>query len=137
MMWKLSLYILWAASLFALALADLGIRQDSPPLNSCILTVWSTTGNAADPQTVITYGALNRFAISTPSVNPLVIAGGGTSDYFEDLGNSTYRAGFSVTSREYGLYQLTEIVTQQWPGTFLFDRDVGTIGNWKVLSVDC
>jgi len=137
MVWKLPLYILWAASFFALALADLRIRQITFPLNSCILTVQSTTGNVADPREVIAYGILNRFAISNPSANPLTIADGGTSDVFEDLGNSTYHVGFGVKSREYGMSQLKEIVTQQWSGTFLFERDVGSIGNWKILSVDC
>ena len=35
------------------------------------------------------------------------------------------------------MWQLKDIVTQQWTGTNLFERDVGSSGNFKILSVNC
>jgi len=138
MVWKLPLYILWAASFFALTLADHRVRQTVLfPLNSCILTIQSTAGNVANARAVIQYGIMNRFAISAPSVNALTIVDGGSSDVFEDFGNGNYHVGFGVKSTEYGMFQLQQIVTEQWPSSLLFERDVGTLGNFRVLSVDC
>ncbi|KAF9648262.1 hypothetical protein BDM02DRAFT_3129150 [Thelephora ganbajun] len=136
MMWKLSLYILYAAGFFTLALADL----DPPlplPLNNCTLTVKSTAEEVSDTQALISYGILNRFAISNPPVNPLTIASGGTSDVFEELGNGLYSVGFGVRSNIYEAWQLRNIVTEQWINTNLFEWDVGNAGNWKILSADC
>jgi hypothetical protein len=62
---------------------------------------------------------------------------GGTSDVFEDLGYGLYAIGFSVESETYGSSELKSIVTQQWRGTNLFERDVGSDGNWYILSVSC
>ena len=56
---------------------------------------------------------------------------------FRELGNGVYSVGFSVKSDEYAMWQLKDIVTQQWAHTNLFERDVGSTGNWKILSVDC
>jgi len=56
---------------------------------------------------------------------------------YEEQGNGVYSVGFSVKSNEYDMWKLKEIVTQQWPNTNLFKQNVGTIGNWKVLSVSC
>lgn len=86
-MWKLSLFILYATALFALASADLHF-----PLNTCILTVRSTVGKVVDPHSLVTYGMpvpsivsrkerltwgftgiLNRFATSDPPVNRLTV----------------------------------------------------------------
>jgi len=57
MMWRLSLFILYAASLFALVSADVEIQHAHFPLNTCILIVQSTIGKVADPKPLITYGA--------------------------------------------------------------------------------
>lgn len=56
---------------------------------------------------------------------------------FEELGDGLYSVGFSVESDDYGMWQLKNIVTQQWANTTLFERDVGSTGNWEILSVDC
>jgi len=56
---------------------------------------------------------------------------------FEELGNGLYSVGFSVRSDTYDMWRLKNIVTQQWINTNLFERDVGSAGNWKVLSADC
>jgi len=136
-MWNLSLFILYIASLLALVSADLKTLSLYSPLNTCILTVQSTIGNVTDPRNLVTYGILNRFAISDPPINPLTITGGGTSGVFEELGNGLYSVGFSVRSDTYDMWRLKNIVTQQWINTNLFERDVGSAGNWKVLSADC
>lgn len=51
MMWKLSLFILYATALFAFVSADHYF-----PLNTCVLTVQSTVGKVANPQSLLTYG---------------------------------------------------------------------------------
>ena len=57
MMWKLSLYILYAAGfLFALVSADLDTPYIRNPLNACILTVQSTVGKVDDARTTLTLG---------------------------------------------------------------------------------
>ena len=56
---------------------------------------------------------------------------------FEELGDGRYSVGFSVKSDEYRMWQLRNIVTQQWAGSHLFERDVGSTGNFKILSVNC
>jgi len=136
-MWNLSLFILYITSLFALVSAGTESPDFYFPLNTCTLTVQSTIGKVADPRTLITYGIFNRFAISDPPANPLRVAGGGTSGAFEELGDGRYSVGFSVKSGQYKMWQLRNIVTQQWTGTNLFERDVGSAGNFKILSVSC
>jgi hypothetical protein len=56
---------------------------------------------------------------------------------FEELGTGLYSAGFSVESYQYDRRQLKNIVTQQWTNTNLFERDVGSSGNWKILYLNC
>jgi len=56
---------------------------------------------------------------------------------FEDLGDGLYSVGFSVKSDNYTMWQLRDIVTQQWINTNLFKYDVGSAGNWKILYVNC
>lgn len=65
------------------------------------------------------------------------IAGGGTSDVFKEIGIGLYSVGFSVKSDKYGAWELKDIVTHQWADTNLFERDVGSTGNWRILSVNC
>ena len=56
---------------------------------------------------------------------------------FEEVGDGVYSVGFSVKSDTYYMWQLKDVVTQQWTNTNLFERDVGSTGNWKILSVSC
>ena len=56
---------------------------------------------------------------------------------FEDHHDGTYDIGFSVSSEEYENWQLEDIVTNQWQGTYLFPYDVNSGGKWMVLSVNC
>lgn len=56
---------------------------------------------------------------------------------FEDHHDGTYDIGFSVSSEEYENWQLEDIVTSQWQGTYLFPYDVNSGGKWMVLSVNC
>lgn len=56
---------------------------------------------------------------------------------FEDLGDGLYSIGFSVFSDTYGASQLKDIVTQQWNNTNLFEWDLGSSGNWGIVSVNC
>ena len=65
------------------------------------------------------------------------IADGGTYGVFGNIGNGLYAVGFSVKSDTYGMSQPKDMVTQQWTGTNLFQQDVGSAGNWRVLSVTC
>jgi len=134
MVWGLPLYILYVASILSLVLADF---QNPNTLDTCILTVQSTVAEVANPRTLIIYGIWYRFATSDPPVNPLTVVDGGTSDVFEDLGNGIYAVGFAVESDTYGSSQLKDIVTEQWSGTNLFEWDVGSAGNWMVLSANC
>jgi hypothetical protein len=55
-MWKVTLFVLYAARLFALVSAYPGIPTPNFPLNTCILTVQSTGGNITDPRSSVTYG---------------------------------------------------------------------------------
>ena len=56
---------------------------------------------------------------------------------FDELGDGLYSVGFGVRSGEYEAGQLKNIVTQQWPNTNLFEWDVGSAGNWKVIHANC
>lgn len=101
-------------------------------------------------------GILNRFANSDPPVNPLTViqnprfsicnasnnllfqmASGGTVNMWNQVDDRTYTVGFSVRSERYSRDHLAYIVTQQWPGTNLFQNDVSGNGNWEVVSVTC
>jgi len=55
-MWKLSLFILYATSLFVFVSAGPEDPDFYFPLNTCTLTIQSTTGKVVDPRTIITYG---------------------------------------------------------------------------------
>jgi hypothetical protein len=62
----------------------------------------------------------------------------GMAGIWEKLDNNqTYRVGFAVESPVYSRQVLEDIVTEQWPGSFLFKRPVEGNGNWQVLSAIC
>jgi len=139
-MWKFVLLLLLTASLNAFASAvdhPRGFSVLFDALNSCQLTVKGTMENPEMPSTVVSYGILNRFASSDPPANPLTISSGGTADLWNKVDDRTYTVGFSVRSDQYSSDHLAYIVTQQWPGTNLFESDVAGNGNWEVVSVTC